>query len=89
MTTAIENHEPERAEFFGRGDLIDGFEAYYALEHDEIRGDDPMGVDPRVYEDEALAVEYVEEYDDLDEDDVITFSEVDEDIARIYRSSRF
>ncbi|EMA35470.1 nitrous oxide reductase accessory protein NosL [Halobiforma nitratireducens] len=73
---------------FDTGDLIDGFEAYYALEHDDRRADDPMGVDPRVYEDEDLAVAYVEEYDDLGEDDVITFSEVDEDVARIYRSSR-
>ncbi|SDR15617.1 nitrous oxide reductase accessory protein NosL [Natronobacterium texcoconense] len=73
---------------FDTGELIDGFDAHYALEHDERRADDPMGVDPRVYEDEEMAFEYVDEYDDLDEDDVITFSEVDEEVARIYRSTR-
>ncbi|ELY68222.1 lipoprotein [Natronobacterium gregoryi SP2] len=73
---------------FDTGELIDGFDAYYALEHDERRADDPMGVDPRVYEDEELALEYVDRYDDLGEDDVITFSAVDEDVARIYRSTR-
>lgn len=73
---------------FDTGDLVDGLEAYYALEHDELRADDPMGVDPRVYADEETALEYVGQYDDLDEDDVITFSEVDEDVARIYRSTR-
>ncbi|MWV39993.1 nitrous oxide reductase accessory protein NosL [Natrialba sp. INN-245] len=73
---------------FETGELIDGFEAFYALEHDEMRVDDPMGIDPRVYEDEAAALEYVDQYDDLEADDVITFAEIDEDVARLYRSAR-
>ncbi|APW97667.1 hypothetical protein CHINAEXTREME_07725 [Halobiforma lacisalsi AJ5] len=73
---------------FDTGELIDGFEAYYALERDELRADDPMKIDPRVYADEETALEYVRQYDDLSEDDVIGLEEVDEDVARIYRSTR-
>ncbi len=73
---------------FDTGDLIDAEEAYFALEHDERRADDPMGVDPRVYAEEELALEYVDQYDDLNEDDVITYDEIDEDVADIYRGSR-
>jgi len=73
---------------FDTQQLIDGFEAVYALEHDEQRADDPMGVDPRVYARRASAIEYVEQYDDLDEDDVVEFTDVDEGVARIYRDSR-
>ena len=68
--------------------LVDGFDAVYVLEHDEHRTDDPMGLDPRVYANMDDARKYIEQYDDLDEDDTVTLSEVGEDIARMYRRDR-
>ncbi|MFA9425446.1 nitrous oxide reductase accessory protein NosL [Natronorubrum sp. A-ect3] len=73
---------------FDTGQLSDGFEAFYVLEHDERRVDDPMDIDPRVYANRSTAVEYVEQYDDLKEDDIVSLSDVDTDIARIYRDTR-
>lgn len=68
--------------------LVDGTDAYYVLEYDKERADDPMGVDPRSYADRADAVSYVEKYDELDESDIIGLEDVDADVARIYRESR-
>ena len=73
---------------FDNRQLINGFEAVYALEHDEQRADDPMGVDPRAYARRSTAIEYVEQYDDLDEEDVVELTDVDEAIARMYRERR-
>ncbi|ELY44270.1 nitrous oxide reductase accessory protein NosL [Natronorubrum sulfidifaciens] len=68
--------------------LIDGFDAVYVLEHNEQRADDPMRIDPRPYGNRSTALEYVDEYDDLSEDDIVSLSAVDTDVARIYRSAR-
>ncbi|ARS91892.1 nitrous oxide reductase accessory protein NosL [Natrarchaeobaculum aegyptiacum] len=73
---------------FDTGELIDANEASFVLERDERRSDAPMTIDPEVYEDEAAALEFVERYEDLDEDDVVGFDAVDEDVARIYRPNR-
>lgn len=73
---------------FDTGALIDADRAYFALERDEHRSDAPMTIDPEVYEDEAAALEFVDEHEDLDEDDVVGFEAVDEDVARIYRPNR-
>lgn len=73
---------------FDTRQLIDADEAFFVLERDESRSDAPMTIDPEVYGDETAALEFVEQYDDLGEDDVVGFDAVDEDVARIYRPNR-
>ena len=71
------------------GDLIDATEAHFVIITDEDEANDPMGIDPRVFEDEDDAREFMEEWDaeDLSEDDIIGFEEIDYDVALIYRPS--
>ena len=73
---------------FETNEWIDGEAAYYALEHDDGRTDEPMGVNPRPFEVREDAEAYVERYDDLDDSDIITFSEFDLETAHIYRANR-
>lgn len=70
---------------FESGDLIDGTEAYYALEDDIDRMEEPMRVNPRPFAERSDAVAYVEEYPDLEESDVVRLDEFDLETARIYR----
>lgn len=70
---------------FVTSDLIDGLEANYVLETDTDRVDDPMMRNPLPFVDRASAIAYVEQYDDLAEDDVVTIDEFDQDIAELYR----
>ena len=73
---------------FDTGELVDADEATFVIDSDENRADAPMQLDPHVYEVEDDALAFVEEHDDLEQSDVIEFSEVDGDIARLYRLER-
>jgi nitrous oxide reductase accessory protein NosL len=70
---------------YATGELIDGFEAYYALENDRERVDDVMMVNPAAFENREGAVGYVDEVDYLTEDDIVGFEELDKDTADEYR----
>ncbi len=66
-------------------DLIDGTAAYYALETDADRLDDPMRVNPAPFEARADAVAYVDEVESLTEDDIVELSAFDRALAEQYR----
>lgn len=74
---------------FETGDLIDATEAHFVIVTDEnaVSGE-TMTLNPRPFEDREDAVDYLDEWDaeDLSEDDVIDLSEVDREIADIYRT---
>ena len=75
---------------FETGDLIDATEGHFVYEQDRERQDFPMPMgSPLAFEDRDDAVSYVEEYDDLNEDDhVIVLEDVDREIAEFYRAPR-
>ncbi|SFS77000.1 nitrous oxide reductase accessory protein NosL [Halostagnicola kamekurae] len=64
-------------------DLIDATEASFVLEHDQERIDAPMD-SPVPFADRDDAVAYVEEYDDLTEDDIVGLKDADSEAASIY-----
>ena len=72
------------------GDLVDATDAFYVLITDADAVDDPMKINPRVFADRDDAVAFVEEWEaeDLSEDDIIEFDEIDRDAAAIYRGNR-
>jgi len=70
---------------FETRDLIDALQASFVLETDPDRVDDPMRLNPLPFRDETDATAYVEQYDDLDDDTVISIDEFDLDIAELYR----
>ncbi len=65
--------------------LIDGTAAYYALETDADRFEDPMRVNPAPFEAREDAVAYVGEVDSLTEDDIVELSAFDRALAEQYR----
>ncbi|MDG5817361.1 nitrous oxide reductase accessory protein NosL [Natronococcus sp. A-GB7] len=74
------------------GELIDATEAHFVIVTDEDGVDDEvMGLNPRAFADEDDAVAYLEEWDaeELSEDDIVGFDEIDADVASIYRDGRF
>ncbi|MGM0389489.1 MAG: nitrous oxide reductase accessory protein NosL, partial [Natrinema limicola] len=70
---------------FETRDLIDALQASFVLETDPDRVEDPMRLNPLPFMDESDAAAYVEQYDDLDDDSVISIDEFDLDIAERYR----
>ncbi|MFD1647968.1 nitrous oxide reductase accessory protein NosL [Haloarchaeobius litoreus] len=66
-------------------ELVDGTTAYYALETDGERLDDPMRVNPAPFEARADAVAYVDEVDYLTEEDIVQLSAFDRELAEQYR----
>ncbi len=66
-------------------ELIDGMAAYYALETDVDRLDDPMRVNPAPFEARADAVDYVGESESLTEDDIVELTAFDRELAAQYR----
>ena len=68
-------------------DLVDGTTAYYALETDSERLEDPMRVNPAPFADREDAVSYVDESDALDESDIVELSAFDRELASQYRGS--
>ncbi|ARS90667.1 hypothetical protein B1756_13640 [Natrarchaeobaculum aegyptiacum] len=71
---------------FESGELIDATEGYFVYEQDRDRHDYPMPRgSPPAFESREEAIAYVEEYDELSEDDLFTLEDVDEEIAMFYR----
>jgi nitrous oxide reductase accessory protein NosL len=70
---------------FETGELVDGTEAYYALETESDRVDDIMMINPAAFEQREDAVEYVEEVDYLTEEDIVGFEDFDKETADTYR----
>ncbi|MFC4544460.1 nitrous oxide reductase accessory protein NosL [Halosolutus amylolyticus] len=71
--------------------LVDGFEASYVLVTDDAAvPEETMGINPRPFENREDAVAYLDEWDaeDLTEDDVVELTDVDREIAAIYRGNR-
>lgn len=66
-------------------DLVDGMEAYYALETDSDRLGDPMRLNPAGFATREDAVAYVDEVEYLSEDDIVELSAFDRDLASQYR----
>lgn len=71
---------------FETRELIDAFQARFVLETEPDRVEDPMQLNPLPFADEADATAYVEQYDDLDDGDVVSIDEFDRDIAELYRA---
>jgi|AntRauTorcE11898_2_1112593.scaffolds.fasta_scaffold08706_2 nitrous oxide reductase accessory protein NosL len=70
---------------FETRELVDGTSAYYALETDSDRLDDPMRLNPAPFANRDDAVAYVDEVDNLTEDDIVELSAFDRDLASQYR----
>lgn len=72
---------------FESGDLIDATEGYFVYEQDRDRHDFPMPRgSPLLFSSQDSAVEYVEDDDELTEDEhVFTLEDIDRDIAEFYR----
>ncbi|MFC4437046.1 MULTISPECIES: nitrous oxide reductase accessory protein NosL [Natrialbaceae] len=76
---------------FETGELIDATEAFFVLvTDDEPVPDEVMGLNPRPFEDRDDAVAYLDEWDaeELTEDDIIGLTDVDREVAAIYRGNR-
>ncbi|QRV15596.1 nitrous oxide reductase accessory protein NosL [Haloterrigena salifodinae] len=75
---------------FETGDLVDATEAHFVLITDETAVDDPMKINPRTFANRDDAVAFLEEYDaeDLTEEDIVGFDEIDRETAEIYRGNR-
>lgn len=76
---------------FGTRDLIDATEAHYVLVTDaDAAADDPMDINPRAFADAEDAVAYLDEWDaeELTEDDIVGFEDIDRETAAIYRGNR-
>ncbi|MHB9285772.1 nitrous oxide reductase accessory protein NosL [Halobacteriales archaeon Cl-PHB] len=71
---------------FGTKKLIDGRWAYYALETDNDRVDDPMMKNPAPFGAWSDAVAYVDDVDYLTTDDVVDLGDFDRDLAEAYRT---
>ncbi|WP_290817648.1 nitrous oxide reductase accessory protein NosL [Halovivax sp.] len=73
---------------FETRNLFEASEGYLVRETDLGRQDFPMGGSPIPFEDRADAEAYVEEYDDLSEDEIVTLDDVDREFAEFYRGNR-
>ena len=66
-------------------DLVDALEAVYVLDQDSDRYEhEPMALNPRPFGSQEAAAAYVEQYDDLDEDDIVEFEDLDRDNTEVY-----
>ncbi|TYL40505.1 hypothetical protein CV102_02750 [Natronococcus pandeyae] len=76
---------------FETGELIDATEAYFVIVTDDSDVDEVMSLNPRPFAERDDAVAYLDEWDseELTEDDIVEFEEIDADIASIYREGRF
>ena len=68
------------------GERIDGQTAYYVLQADREKRREPMSINPRPFAEAADADAYATEHE-LGAEAVITFDEIDADVAAIYRIS--
>jgi hypothetical protein len=70
---------------FDTTELVDGADAYYALETDSDRVSDPMRLNPAPFAERSDAVDYVDQVDYLSEEDVVELSAFDRELASQYR----
>ncbi|WP_327054092.1 nitrous oxide reductase accessory protein NosL [Halomicrococcus gelatinilyticus] len=70
-------------------ELTRASEAYFVLETDADRVDDPMMKNPLAFADEGDATDYVDQYDDLSTDDVVRYDDFDVELAKQYRGKFF
>jgi nitrous oxide reductase accessory protein NosL len=70
---------------FDTRELIDGTDAYYALETDSDRVDDPMRLNPAAFASREAAVAYVEAVDYLAPEDIVELGAFDRNLASRYR----
>jgi copper chaperone NosL len=73
------------------GELIDALEAFFVIVTDSSDVDEVMELNPRAFAEEDDAVAFLDEWEseELSEDDIIGFEEIDTDVASIYREGRF
>lgn len=74
---------------YGTKEIIDADHASYVLENQGDRVELPMMMNPVPFELEANAIEYVNQYDDLTEEDIISLLSFDRDLAKTYRGKFF
>jgi len=74
---------------YGSTELTDGTAASFVLEMNADRIDAPMMKNPVPFADRADAVAYVEQYDDLGEDDVVGLDAFDVELAKQFRGRFF
>lgn len=70
-------------------ELVRANDAYFVLETDADRVDDPMMRNPLAFERESDATDYVDRYDDLSTDDVVRYEDFDLTLAKEYRGKFF
>jgi copper chaperone NosL len=73
------------------GELIDALEAFFVIVTDDSDVDEVMGLNPRAFAEEDDALAFLEEWDseELSEDDIIGFDDIDAEVASVYRDGRF
>jgi len=70
-------------------ELVRAGEAYFVLETEADRVDDPMMKNPLAFTAEDDAMDYVDQYDDLSADDVVRYEDFDMAVAKQYRRKFF
>jgi nitrous oxide reductase accessory protein NosL len=70
-------------------EYVDGRSAHYVIETNADRVDDPMMKNPLPFANREDAVAYVEQYDDLSEEDIVAFEDFDRELAESYRAKFF
>ncbi|RXK49229.1 nitrous oxide reductase accessory protein NosL [Halorientalis pallida] len=68
-------------------EFVDGTEAFFALETDSDRLEDPMRLNPAPFANRADAVAYVDAVEYLTEDDIVDLSAFDRALAEQYRGT--
>ena len=74
---------------FETGELFDASAGYFVRVTDPDHVDDIMMMNPTPFADRDDAEAFTEEFDEYDEDDIITIEEFDHELARFYRSRFF
>ncbi len=70
---------------FESRELIDATTAYFVLEYETDRLSEPMAHNPKPFSDREGAIEYVDSYDDLDENDIVGLDDFGAEQANRYR----
>jgi len=70
---------------FETGEFIEASEAFFVRVTDPDHVDDVMMRNPTPFSDRSDAEAFVDEFEEYDEDDIITFDEFDQDLAMLYR----
>ncbi|WIV67750.1 nitrous oxide reductase accessory protein NosL [Natrialbaceae archaeon AArc-T1-2] len=71
------------------GELVDGAEAYYVRVTDPDHVDDIMMINPTPFAEREDAEGFVDDFEEYDDEDIITLEDFDEDLAMTYREDHF